>query len=78
MIGYLKVNQLKGCHTQTRQIAPLAKVALKLFAVDDDPRCSSSEARDASGLLVVTLSILSSCVETLFYPSSFYNVLGRF
>ena len=40
------------------------------IAVDDDPRCSSSEVRDASGLSVVTLSILSSCVETLFYPSS--------
>ena len=78
MIGYLKVNQLKGCHTQTRRIAPLAKVAVDNAAVDDDPRCSSSEARDASGLSVVTLSIPSSCVETLFYPSSFYNMLGRF
>ena len=28
MIGYLKVNQLKGCHTQKRRIAPLAKVAV--------------------------------------------------
>ena len=28
VIGYLKVNQLKGCHTQTRRIAPLAKVAV--------------------------------------------------
>ena len=72
MIGYPKVNQLKGCHTQTRQIAPLAKVAV------DNAECSSSEARDASGLSVVTLSIPSSCVETLFYPSSFYNMLGRF
>ena len=63
------MNPLKGCHTQTRRIAP--------FAVDDDPRCSSSEVRDASGLSVVTLSILSSCVETLFYPSSFYNMLAN-
>ena len=78
MIGYLKVNQLKGCHTQTHRIAPLANITLKPFAVDDDPRCSSSEVRDASGLSVVTLSILSSCVETLFYPSSFCNMLGRF
>ena len=28
VIGYLKVNQLKVCHTQTRRIAPLAKVAV--------------------------------------------------
>ena len=28
MIGCLKVNQLKGCHTQTHRIAPLAKVAV--------------------------------------------------
>ena len=47
MIGYLKVNQLKGCHTQTRQIDPLAKVALKPFAVDD-PRCSARDASDCN------------------------------
>ena len=63
MIGYLKVNHLKCCHTQTPRIAPLAKVAVdnaETVAVDDDPRCSSSEVRDASGLSVVTLSIISS------------------
>ena len=67
MIGYLKVNQLKGCHTQTRRIAPLAKVALKPFAVDDDPRCSSSEVRDASGLSVVTCTFHTEflCINTV-------------
>ena len=42
----------------------------------DDPRWS--EARDATGLSMVTLSILGSWVETRFYPSSFYTMLGRF
>ena len=62
------MNQLKRCHTQTRQIDPLAKVALKPFAVDD-PIDAQRVAH-----LTVTLSILSSCVETLFYPSSFYTI----
>ena len=31
MIGCLKVNQLKGCHTETHRIAPLAK----MIAVDN-------------------------------------------
>ena len=70
MIGYLKVNQLKGCHTQTPWIAPLTKVA----ADNAETVCSrwwslmlvvGSSARDASGLSVVTLSIMSSWVETL-------------
>ena len=55
MIGYLKVNHLKGCHTQTPWIASLAKVAVEnaeLLAVDYDPRWS--EARDATGLSMVT------------------------
>ena len=58
------MNQLKGCYTQTPRIAPLAKVAVDnaetVCSRDDDPRCSSSEARDASDLSVVTLSIVSS------------------
>ena len=62
MIGYLKVNHLKGCHMHTdtdTSVAPRVKVAVdnaEPFAVDDDRRCSSSEARDASGLSVVKLS----------------------
>ena len=43
---------------------------MKPFAVDDDPRCSSSEARDTSSLSVVTLSLVNPSVETLFYLSS--------
>ena len=68
IIGYLKVNQLKGCHTQTPRIAiRLLRITLKPFAVDDDSRYSSSKASDASGLSVVTFSTVSSCVETLFF-----------
>ena len=59
-MNHLKMNHLKGCHTQTPRIVPLAKVAVdnaetESSVCSDDPGCWLSEAHDASGLSVVTL-----------------------
>ena len=83
MIGYLKVNHLKGCLTQTPRIAPLAKVAVD-NAETESFVCSCWWSwmlivESAWRVLLVRGNTFHSkflSIETLFYPS-FYTMLAE-